>query len=362
MNTTIIYNPQTDNPSYDDLIHTNVVLNHTGEVSIRIPQEIPTSIPKVGYTTSGRGYYRGWISNLQKSIRRGDVTSSIQSAHECFQMGGPFRSNVVNRVCKVILSEDIGLCASADLIESCMECIISPSFDLLSTIIRQMCSGYKSRIVDHSIHLFLRPSHVEEESFDVYYTRVKTILIEHVQEENSISLDTLHKYAICVNGCVQKGEEKINTLFTNTILSVSKLNKRGPFGKIYLLWNLLYSSAHTALAKKSIVNLFIIWCHHKSSESILNVLHAAFLVLFKLDNTSLTQLTETISNEDQNKTVWISSAAYDKHVMWWKGESSFRNTISFFLRYGCKLDKIHPGLKHVEEEMYAQLVEKNSKK
>ena len=350
----IRYNKSTDNPPFDDLIQTNVVLNSTGEVAIIPPTTIPKSIQDVNYVSSGRGMYRGWISNLQKAIRKGETSVALRSAYECFQMDGPFKSHVINRVCKVIISEDIGL-ASTECLKMCVEYIQKQEKTLqeLFTIIHRMCTGYKSRIVDHSIHLFT-PEPLAD--FNTHFSQVKRILSERTQ------LDSLKEYALSIRACVSTGSEKITYMFSNTILSASGLKKRGPFSKLYLLWNLLYTTAEND-KKKDIVNLFIIWCEHKSEENILNVLHAAYIVYFNLPTHVSDGISEEVPSVPEiasRNDLWITSSAYDKHTRRWKGQSSFRNTIGFFLKYGCKLDKLHPQLESIEEEMYAQLVKLNT--
>ena len=48
------------------------------------------------------------------------------------------------------------------------------------------------------------------------------------------------------------------------------------------------------------------------------------------------------------------SSSYDKHVRRWKTEK--RNSLEFFLQYGVKLDKLHPNLSYIDEEMYLRLI------
>ncbi|GAH65537.1 unnamed protein product, partial [marine sediment metagenome] len=118
----------------------------SGEIRIR------TSFRGQQYTRGG--YYRDEIvSLLQKAIRRGLKREALFAAKELYNMGGPFLSNLINRL-KVIVSEDISIgnlylpiFASKLLFNGRRE-----SSDILK-LICIMCDCVKCRWCDELVHL-----------------------------------------------------------------------------------------------------------------------------------------------------------------------------------------------------------------
>ena len=98
---------RSSDPSYYDLIEAGYVLDRTGRCHARYNGV--QSSPQCLGVKSERGLYRVWISNLQKMIRRGKLNEALTSTIECVETGKVFESNVINRLAKVIVSEDIGL-------------------------------------------------------------------------------------------------------------------------------------------------------------------------------------------------------------------------------------------------------------
>ncbi len=419
---TLIYNPKEDNPSYRDCIYENIVLNEQGEVKIVNITSLPKSIQDVNYVLSGKGLYRAWLSNLQKSIRRGKVKDAIYSANQCIQFKGLFFSHIINRVCKVIISEDIG-CANNVIVfdvwnflkqfeeEKKIENKKIDTFienrNKLFLIISKMCESYKSRITDHALLLtkkMLSQNQIVNNctTFDASFKQFKTNIIK-INKFDYSSSPNLNFICDCINdifNLVKFGSEKCTLENEKIKLNLLPYCKPSKFSKkIYLLWDrvlcnseyirMFLSSTTESIGEKeesisnsndeenqlelnkkvmrlNLVNqgLYNIWYMNSGDESVLNIIHAFFNIIFAskivddLENKSEDDITKN-SNFDEicnDDTIQIMSASYDKHVRKWKTPA--RNSINFFLRYGVKLNKLHPNLESLDEELYYQLNQK----
>lgn len=415
---TLIYNPELDNPSYKDVIEENVVLNEKGEVKIVSLNVLPKSVQDVTFVLSGKGLYRAWLSNLQKSIRRGKVEDAIYSANQCIQFKGLFLSHIVNRVCKVIVSEDIGI-ANNKVVFECLHLIKqfeeekknnnSDNFYIefrnkLFTVIVKLCEGNKSRITDHALHftkrcLYEKTIHNNFNSFDsAFQSLKKNILILKNFKCLNQNEDCYNLISTCVNdifNLVKFGSEKCQSEFEKNKINLLPFCKPSKFSKkIYLLWDRILCNTEyiklflsSVAEEESITNeeneekfsikinrlkmvnqcLYIIWYMHSGDENILNILHAFFNIIFgsKIIDDLENKNNEDIEKEETriknmnfdemiaNDSIQIMSASYDKHVRRWKSEE--RNSVKFFLRYGVKLDKLHPNLKNIDEDLYHKL-------
>ena len=108
-----LYDPSTDDPSFNDLIRAGLVLDETGKVKLTPPTE--EELLKVVHcqtlglsSMSGRGYFHVWKSSMQKAIRRCKVEDTLVAVVECCNLTGMFVSNIVNRLAKVVVCEDVG--------------------------------------------------------------------------------------------------------------------------------------------------------------------------------------------------------------------------------------------------------------
>ena len=352
-----LYNPNTDNPSFDDLIKTSVVLDKKGTINVIKPETIPPSIIHISLVASGRGLYRGWISNLQKCIRRGQPREACKSAYECGIMDGPFLSNVINRVCKVIVSEDIGCCnlflpiKVANFLDE-LNTLKNPTekLDKLFEIIVDMCHSNKTRIADLSLHLQRKISCfkvIKYLNFETAFMECKKFL--DVKE----LLGTVH----ALEYCMDHGREIMkNEKITNEMLLASK-SQHYMKTKIYKVWDMLCNIE--MCKRQEILNanvaLFKIWVSNKGSETILNLIHAACNIIhadqldFQLRNLHEGEKYTCEMLENCND-VWIQSAAYDKHVSRWKHPE--RNSTAFFYLYGSKIDSTLPSMYKIENEMF----------
>ena len=341
-----IYNPDTDNPPFDDLIRDGIVLDEKGRVPIFVPEYIEPSIKSVKYVKSGRGFYRAWISNLQKSIRRGLVDDALRSAYECCIMGGPFLTNCINRVCKVIISEDIGPANNNLVLEIArfLEQFADKPFETLAQsffeIILKACNGFKSRI---TMCAFLGASiDIRFSNFDDAFCYL------WVKERNLCH--AMHG----LMQCLALGNERC-TSFLRVIPKECKPSRMN-FAK-YKLWNWLCDPKHKHAATVNIA-LYKIWYEHKGDEQFINVNHALLNILLQKEvfewdveqvdveppKIDLLKYAESLTD------IWPMSAAYDKHVGRWS--SAERNSKAFFRRYGAKIDKVHPHLAAIEDQLY----------
>jgi hypothetical protein len=353
-----LYNPNTDNPSFDDLIKTGIVLDEKGTVDVQKPETITLSILHVVQVASGRGLYRGWISNLQKSIRRGQAREACKSAYECGIMDGPFLSNVINRVCKVIVSEDIGCCnlflpiKVANFLDEIKNKSLNctEKLDKLFEIIVDMCDSNKSRIVDIGLHLQRNLTCFKQaqkyENFDQSFNGLKKFM-----SMNEL-LGSIHALEHCMDyGKEIMKDEKI----TNEYLLINK-SQHYMKSKIFKVWDMLCSieTCKNEQILKTNVALFKISIENKGNESILNMIHAICNIIYqdKLDykDRYIKDKIYTCETIKDCNDIWIQSAAYDKHVSRWKHPD--RNTVDFFYLYGSKIDCTLPSMYKIENQMY----------
>lgn len=103
-------------------------------------------------------------SALQKSIRRGLVNEALVWASIMYDMGGPFRSNLVNRL-MVIVDEDVGLAnpwMAVAVVKSLKEYFGMEEGNkkklVVMKIVKALAQSKKSRIVDSIIHAVMEPN------------------------------------------------------------------------------------------------------------------------------------------------------------------------------------------------------------
>lgn len=367
----ILYQSCIDNPSFDDLIKEGVVKDEQGTVEVHIPYAIPQSIKDVHYVASGRGLYRVWISNLQKAIRRGFSKEACRSVYECATMEGCFLSNVVNRICKVIVSEDIG-CANPILALDCIACIDAyeakekPTWNEFSlqlfTIVQKACASYKSRT---TMCVGVSYKYIEKK----YKTSASVMFpsFEAAFKGLKKGVETRNVYLaiVCLHLCMEVyGREK--TTFTRFI--PSKFKPQRMVGGKYAVWNYLCDKERfTKLTQKETkklavecnIALYRIWYSNMTDEKFINVIQACLQVMLceeifneyiVNDNTVIVYTAEEVASWTD---IWPMSAAYDKHTGRYKVNES-RNTKQFFYSYGAKVNKLHPVIGPVDQQWYLE--------
>ena len=375
---TMIYT-KGDDPSFDDLIMEGVVLDTSGHVPHKVDLHEASSVFDVTHVASGRGLYRAWISNLQKAIRRGRVRDALRSAYEVGSMGGQFLTHLVNRFCKVIVSEDIGPAVQSDLLfdvalfvmkyerKKCSQAHICAREVLegLFPLISRACLGYKSRLSEtlHLSHKVIRAMEIHGCELD-FAQLFSTFVACLTSRDWSGSIT----WALWISSYKKRPSEHI-TFFRDIPYMFAPKRMSGA---VYALWNYLCSrkAFHMLTAKRANeairrnVALYIIWYHNKGNERKLQICNAVMNVLLQneitdaqpaLSHDELSQLPsytyEDVSSWDD---VVPMSASYDKHVTRWR--SSYRNSLHFFYRYGVKVDRLHPLFKEVDEELYRRLL------
>lgn len=341
------------NPPFDDLIKEGIVEDEHGTIETLVPMIKALSIKDVRYVHSGRGLYRAWISNLQKAIRRGMVKDALRSAYECGSMGGCFLSNTVNRVCKVIVSEDVGP-ANNDLVIAASTFLETysgqPWEDIaehLFKVIIIACTGYKSRVTE-SLH-FVDLHNTTYTSFETAFTGLK----------ESVKTRHWHGAMQALHAClVVFGGEKY--VFSRTLPVECKPTRMNL--SRYRVWNWLCHSSRFAqpyveYAVKVNVALYKIWYSHKGDENFINAVHALANVMLQQEVFLWTtpirpryQQTHTLEEVGTWSDIYPMSAAYDKHVSRWNHAP--RNSINWFYRYGARVDKLHPHLRTIDLHYY----------
>lgn len=109
------YVPELDDPSFKELYEAEHVLDLEGRVDIHkfTDEERASgeraSVMGVKYVSSGKGHFDVQKSNIQKCVRRCHMDGALHSFAQLWRMGGAFRTNGVNRVFQVMVSEDIGI-------------------------------------------------------------------------------------------------------------------------------------------------------------------------------------------------------------------------------------------------------------
>ena len=106
-----VYIPEEDDLTYDFLIKEGVVKNKKGESDVkRVTLEDLKSVSVLGVSSVLDGDYAFDVvkSNTQKMFRRYKEKKFLRSLLSIANMGGQFLSNIINRVFKVFLSEDVG--------------------------------------------------------------------------------------------------------------------------------------------------------------------------------------------------------------------------------------------------------------
>ena len=315
--------------TYEDLINAGIVKNSNGECYAKYNEK--NSIVHCEGVKSERGLYRVWISNLQKMIRRGRLEEAITSMIECVETGEIFKSNVINRLAKVIVSEDIGL-ANPSLPIYCSKLIKKDNKqgltneDLLN-LVYILVKSKKSRLIDNLYYYCKRNiSLTFEESF--------------LQLKKSIDENNLIDCVTHLNNCIEKSKS------LNKSISIIGLKKRH---QIYEVWNYILSlNKEVYEINKCLLEIYI--SHDKNSGRKLNMIQALLNVIYS-KYIKLDEEIEIIDLEwKRNETIWPWSVSYDKHSI--KEYIKLNRGSSFFFKYGAYIEN------KSEEEWLIKLEEK----
>lgn len=380
------YNPVTDNLSFEELHRAGFVTSEKGEIKkvVLTESEISTlsSIPVysvqhivlkqqhpsfVGEVYLGVNYYDVVKSNLQKMIRRGKVLEACRSAYEMYQMGklaGRFRSNLMNRLTKVILSEDLGI-ASSYLIRDAYQLIQAVEREekgpeekgvergteekgplpqdssetilpLLFRYVAKACHSQKSRLCDY---LYI--------SYWVHRSEGVPITTRSWSESLNAFRTALQKKDLPLSLSYMRHLEQ-------TVGSVPMI--RDPFlgnhrKSVYTVWQILIDLSPPNVKE---LNQLLFKIYETHTEHTLNLIHALLNIVLN-EQTAWEEpqnihgvITPSV-DEVVNSEVVPDPVSYDCHTR--VGRKLRKNHIDFYL-YGCKITNKRPELEALERKYY----------
>lgn len=279
---------------------------------------------------SGRGEYDVWKSNAQKMFRRGKVREFLRSIYEIYSMEGQFRSNIINRIFKVFISEDIGVgdpyCAvfSRDFLK--MDKYTNEDFfDYAYTL----CMAKKSRIGDNLIAV------VKESKLDIP---------EDFDECFKLLISTKN-YRI-VAACLMK--LNVNKDITKVKFKHNLLKRKRK--RIFEIWDYILDKSKDNVLKCNEA-LLEIYCM-AGEENILNIINAFLnMIMWKdgIETKSLLKCPYTYKEIEEDLTIWPDDDSIDCHTK--SGKKLGRNKY-FFFEKGARLENIQEKFKDIEKRIY----------
>jgi predicted metal-binding protein len=352
----IIYDSEKDDLHFENLIG-KYVLDKSGKVEIK-PQTLDEinskSIIGIDYVISGRGCFDAWKSNFQKMVRRGNVTGAWTSFLECGNCGGQFLSNIINRLCHTVICEDVGIANMQLCIEACRifqlytnnkKLGFSPLLkERCFLLIKNMCIGYKSRLSDNIYHTLKRSGLFDVTTdANVTFSKLGTF-IDDKDIDNSVRY-VYRLMELSIDGVRLSGYKRVYFLRKKKLL--------------YDVWDMFVRKG------EKMKNVLVVMYIHsleklfelKDGDDTILLLICGILSLCvdlnkDFDDNTNEYCTESIDYKRDD--VWIQDISYDSHT---KIGRKLGRDIGFFLRYGCKLDKLHPLLKDLDEKYYRYFVE-----
>jgi hypothetical protein len=346
-------------------------------------------------------YFKVWKSNLQKCIRRQDVEGAVVSMVAVGECGGQYLSNMINRLCKVMISEDIGV-ANFGLISECKNTIElysamrSRGFnsnprenskfknDLINLVVK-MAKSPKSRMVDTIVNHVNRNMGEEMEKFSGGEK-----LVECRQEFRKavVSNDIEKMVMFCMALDRIGGQGVVSTGVYPKGYAMRLVKKRM---RIYWVWLIIFEEMEKLKkdfierrtkgeeeSGKDIFELFTmvedlctIFCQHSGGGAILNIVHALFLLSFYKDkflhvinlreSARMQELDEKemkswdkIVEEGTSCEIWPLSDSYDRHVGLKISEE--RKSLKFFFGRGAKLNGVPEWLEDIEDHFNNLLI------
>ena len=317
--------PDKDQP-YDDLIQLGIVLDTSGKCFAEY-NGLDSILYAIG-VKSERGTYRVWISNLQKMIRRGKKKEAVTSMIECVETGQVFQTNTINRLAKIIVSEDIGLAYptlpiwTAKWIRAFEQ--LKPDDELkkkqmLLMLVDTLVDSPKSRLVDTM--------------FCIYRDFDPKITFDQAFEDlkQAIEDGDLKRATSSMNACIEQSQSLKQTI------RVGDLKKRQ---QIYLVWKYLLDYSHSIQLDVNLALMGLYSQQETNGGRKLNILQAMLNVMY---NPSIDWTTPLPGSLDlvnplawhRDTSIWPWSISYDKHSL--KHAESIGRGRDFFFQYGCVL-------------------------
>jgi hypothetical protein len=360
-----LYNPKTDDLLYDDLYKVDIVQNKDGLVCLIPPtfEELQKIYPSnAGSVISGKGTFGAFKSNLQKAIRRCLENQAIYSVVESTSLSGFFISNIVNRLCKVIISEDIGVAEPLLVLD------VIPFY-------KQFNKNKKEYIGE--VGKFVLPDNIKTDLLKLtqkFANCRKSRLVCNLLCYHSRNLSSLKVISFS-----ETFDEFANSLFYNDIDKcvqsillclkyatsnyTFKIGKKGFKHESYRLWEYILLISEDLLYTIN-YDLFELYKHNDDESSLL-LIHAALnYIFYNGDNMKLLKkysmleekgpTWEEISKWDN---IHIMSVSYDKHVFGIKSLLPERADSKFFWKYGAKIANRNPLIEKYDDYYYSKLID-----
>jgi hypothetical protein len=279
-----------------------------------------------GQRFTKQAYYRDEIvSLLQKAIRRGLKREALFAAKELYSMGGPFLSNLINRL-KVIISEDISIgnyylpVYARKLLENAKK----NSFNILK-LVCIMCDSVKCRWCDELVHLCMEEP--------IGYKKIGKFTIKKVKKKDYIYRYGLvgdnKKYTSLMNRFVKeldgKRDIKMCCAIMQRIFDLKKLNLKGRStskgGKskdpVYGIWEMFLKRANQS--KKRVINALFKFFDEKNNGRTerLFLIHALLVFLDVKEINVMDGLVEERFNVKKKKKIYPMAKVVGGWVNFW---------------------------------------------
>jgi hypothetical protein len=341
-------------------------------------------------------YFKVWKSNMQKCVRRQDVKGALVSMVAVGESGGQYLSNMINRLCKVFISEDVGV-ANFSLMFECRSILMLYSHnkkefmtlyrDNLLELVVKMAKSPKSRMVDTMVNHVNRnmSDEMEELNGEVNLIKCRRGFLEELKLNN---LERMVMYCMALDRIGGQGSVK-NGKSPRSYRAQGLLRKKM---RIYWVWIVLLEEIEEMIEKfvdlrnecfdkgremteeeektkevfdisEMVCCLCDIFCDHSGGGAILNIVHAVFIVSFFKDKffrlvdrtacyrNGLLKEEEKVKWDDVLKKgidceIWPLSDSYDRHVG--LRISDERKSLKFFFERGAKLEGVPDWLIGIE--------------
>ena len=364
-----------DDLSYKELIEIGEVKNETGKVYVRkhtvedIFKIKRMSVVGIDYVISGRGSYRAWKSNLQKMVRRGKVREALRSVYETISMGGQFLSNIVNRLCKVMVSEECGpgepwmakiCCEFLEYYEKNkrgneLEKDISFQINIL-LLTKMFCLARKTRISCLMKNYF---NNVVDQKIILWdWDKLFEEFISSV-EEDDFNLGSQMLLRLIDNGSKLERGEKLGELEEYQKKLFGRKRK-----KIYIIWKYILDRSEKLDKRLWEINLYLLKIYIMS-ESSLNLTNAYCNLMGYLQGRLDLKKPDLLEIKDGDnftweevkkwKDIWIDSVSYDRHT---KVGAELGRDWYFFYRYGAKIFPKYKGFEDLDNFFYISILKR----
>jgi len=365
-----IFNPKAEKQSMRGLMREGIVMNKKGKIQEQTMtkedrKKIYSLNPMyLNVVISGVGSYDVWRSNLQKCIRIGNVNGAMKSAVEMMNCGMICMSNMMNRLCKVICVEDIGVANPLLIVECCsllkeyneMKLVCKNLFfqpkwqKKVLSIVKSLALSPKSRLSDNAF-CSMKFSKEYQPIIDsiVFDDEYLSYFFEVFEEEKEGKEKSLRKklidmcYALMLGIGLWKASQT-TTSFVSSVFPISFSSLKKKKNSIIFVWNILFRVAKTMnpSVQRVISSLFELFSF-KGNEQIIHLCCAIELLLFekyKILNMKpfvCEEISDSLWKEMEEEEIYPLARSYDKHTKYGK---KLKRGVPYFFRSGAMLSKV----------------------